>query len=77
MLKLGIHFAVKCNCSHRKLALNTSMGGIFLVDYLPAHLYLYTLITPVKVPGTALIQEGVLMLWSRNRGERPSLTEVR
>lgn len=49
MLKLGIHIAVKCNCSHRKLALNTSMGGIFLVDYLPAHLYLYTLITPVKV----------------------------
>lgn len=40
LLKLGIHIAVKCNCSYRKLALNTSMGGIFLVDYLPAHLYL-------------------------------------
>lgn len=49
LLKLGIHIAVKCNCSYRKLALNTSMGGIFLLDYLPAHLYLYTLITPVKV----------------------------
>lgn len=49
VLELGIHIAVKCNCSDRKLALNTSMGGIFLVDYLPAHLYLYTLITPVKV----------------------------
>lgn len=49
MLKLGIHIAVKCNCSHRKLALNTSVGVIFLVDYLPAHRYLYNLITPVKV----------------------------